>query len=284
MHLQQTKAESLKSGGPQYYFHDLTPVVRDFLRNKGVIPVVLQTPYGIAETTFVAVGKNSKQDEAGHPVPGKVGHDRIQHGIGEAIRKWYDLKTADFSRIDVDVEIHPDGHFIIAPTAIMWRKGKKSHEITKPDRPLSFHHDLQGRLWKDQIASVVAAEPQQAHWIRDQICKIAEDHVPGKEKHVHESDLARAGGALAKLGMQLGPLRVKHYDCVPSVFRFDHFPDYVCPVELKKRSSGFKYQQLRYKPLPRAVVLCIEHDLKNVKPHIDVVELKFLAEYLSKAA
>jgi hypothetical protein len=34
----------------------------------------------------------------------------------------------------------------------------------------------------------------------------------------------------------------------------------------------------RYKPLPRAVVLCLDHDLVNVPDHIDVVELSHFVE------
>jgi len=56
VHLQQTKAGSRATGGPQYYFHDLTEDVREFLRRKGARAVVLQTPYGIVETPFIAVG------------------------------------------------------------------------------------------------------------------------------------------------------------------------------------------------------------------------------------
>jgi hypothetical protein len=48
-------------------------------------------------------------------------------------------------------------------------------------------------------------------------------------------------------------------------------------VEIKKRSHGFNYQIARYLPLPRAVVLCIEHDLTNVPNHIDVIELAHFA-------
>src|SRR5207253_1608673 len=143
-----------------------------------------------------------------------------------------------------------------------------------------FHGDLQSRLWQNQITSVLKRESDQGRWIRDQICGLVGDLSPGKEKNVHESDLARAAGALAKLGMHLGPLRVRHYDCTPSYFRFDGLPEYSCPVELKKRSSGFKYQELRYTPLPRAVVLCLDHDLRNVQSHIDIVELRMLCEYL----
>jgi hypothetical protein len=38
----------------------------------------------------------------------------------------------------------------------------------------------------------------------------------------------------------------------------------------------------RYTVLPRAVVLCLEHDLLNPPDHVDVVELAALAEYLAQ--
>jgi len=51
-------------------------------------------------------------------------------------------------------------------------------------------------------------------------------------------------------------------------------------VEIKKRSSSFSYQITRYTKLPRAVVLCMKHDLVNPPDHIDVLELSALAQYL----
>jgi len=80
MHLQQTKVESRASGGPQYYFHSVSSHVKEFLRKRGACPVVLQTPYGIASSSFTAVGRDHKISEAGKIVAGKVGHDRIQNG------------------------------------------------------------------------------------------------------------------------------------------------------------------------------------------------------------
>ena len=35
MHLQQTKVESRATGGPQYYFHNLTTPVKEFLQKRG---------------------------------------------------------------------------------------------------------------------------------------------------------------------------------------------------------------------------------------------------------
>jgi hypothetical protein len=123
LHLQQTKAGSRASGGPQYYFHGLPRIVKEQLRAKGAFPVVLHTPYGIASSPFLAVDRDHKVGRHGTIVPGKVGHDRIQqaHGsesIGEAIRRWYAVPHGhDFERIDVEVSIHTDGHFILTPLA-----------------------------------------------------------------------------------------------------------------------------------------------------------------------
>src|SRR6266478_4472487 len=119
MHLQQTKSESRASGGPQYYFHTVPPAIKDFLRQRGACPVILETPYGIATSSFLAVGRGHKLTGTGQIIAGSVGHDRIQQGsrqdsIGAAIRHWYAIKTtADFERIDVEVRIHTEGHFIL---------------------------------------------------------------------------------------------------------------------------------------------------------------------------
>src|SRR6266571_447487 len=118
MHLQQTKFESRASGGPQYYFHSIPETIKSFLRKETACPVVLQTPYGIAKSSFMAVDRDHKLDSGNKPVPGKVGHDRIQQAggtqsIGEAIRHWYGLKKGDFEQIDVEAHIHHAGHFIL---------------------------------------------------------------------------------------------------------------------------------------------------------------------------
>src|ERR1051325_2819953 len=101
MHLPQTKTASRATRGPQYYFHSIPGHIKAFLRREGACEVVLQTPYGIAKSSFMAVDRDHKLDRANKPVPGKVGHDRIQQAegtqsIGEAIRHWYGLKTGDF--------------------------------------------------------------------------------------------------------------------------------------------------------------------------------------------
>ena len=81
MHLQQTKDKSRVGGGPQYYLHAIPKPVKEFLRTRGACEVVLQTPYGIAKSPFMAVDKTHKLDD-GHVVPGKVGHDRMHQATG----------------------------------------------------------------------------------------------------------------------------------------------------------------------------------------------------------
>lgn len=94
MHLQQTKAGSRGTGGPQYYFHNIPDYVKEFLRKRGACPVVLQTPYGLAKSSFMAVDKDHKLTKGGEIVSANAQHDRIQRAsgdqsIGEAIRSSY---------------------------------------------------------------------------------------------------------------------------------------------------------------------------------------------------
>jgi hypothetical protein len=73
MHIQQTKDVSLKSGGPQYYLHDVPDHVKEFLRKRGAYRVLLQIPYGIASSSFTAVGRDHKLSKRGRIVAGGVG-------------------------------------------------------------------------------------------------------------------------------------------------------------------------------------------------------------------
>src|SRR5713101_7766740 len=159
MHIQQTKFESRATGGPQYYFHSVPAHVKEFLRKRGACPVVLQTPYGIASSSFMAVDRDHKLGKKGKVVKGKVGHDRIQsatgkESIGEAIRFWYDLKSgSDFERVDLEAVIHPAGHFILIPTAVLMRGAKRPKTLEKVSSPLTFNRDYQSKFWKSQIAA-----------------------------------------------------------------------------------------------------------------------------------
>lgn len=282
MHLQQTKAESRATGGPQYYFHSLDEAVKDFLRRKGACPVVLQTPCGIAPSPFLAVGRDHKLDSGGCVTAGDVGHDRIQQGkasesIGEAIRRWYGLKQGqDFERIDLQVHFHSKGHFILQPTAVTMRGRARSLQLACDSHPLSFHHVHRSKLWQNQLASRHKADSSAVAWAREQIKRVVEDHQRESASRIHEADLLRAAGALAHLGVGLSSYLTSGYDCKDSTFDFRGYPTYTCPVEVKKRSHGFRYQIERYKPLPRVVVLCVEHDLSNTPEDVDVIELATL--------
>ena len=288
MHLQQTKAGSRKTGGPQYFFSDLTGPVHEYLRSHKACPVVLQTPYGIAKSPFVAVDKDHKIGAQGEILPGNAQHDRIQAGgsersIGEEIRYWYGLKSGqDFERIDVEVSIHDEGHFILQPTAVKMRVAKRPIRLEKMPFPLSFHRDHQSKLWREQIDCKREESAADVRFAASILNELVQDHLVKQVRSIHEADLLRAGGALRLLGMKLGSYLVEGYDCLDSHFQFNTLPIYHCPVEIKKRSSGFSYQMARYTQLPRAVVLCMRHDLINPPAHIDVVEIPALAEYLSQ--
>jgi hypothetical protein len=284
VHLQQTKVGSRDTGGPQYYFHSVPAHVKEFLRKRGACPVVLQTPYGIAASSFTAVGRDHKLSAAGKIIEGKVGHDRIQghESIGEAIRHWYGLqKGSDFERIDVEAMIHEDGHFILIPISVTMRGSKRRHVLEKISYPLSFHHDYQSKLWKRQIDKVRSQSAEDISWAAAQIRRILKEHKDTDARNIHEADLLRAAGALSLLGVELGLYLTKGYDCPRSSFHFFSLPSYPCPVEIKKRSSRFDYQITHYVKLPRAVVLCLDHDLVNPPDHVDIVELSALADYLA---
>lgn len=284
MHIAQTKDESRSTGGPQYYLHGVPSHVKSFLRDRGACPVLLQTPYGIATSSFTAVGCHHKLSANGRPVPGRVGHDRIQgpQSIGEAIRYWYGLKPGhDFRRIDLEAVIYRDDHFILIPTRIEMREAKRPIVLERIPFPLSFHRDHQSKFWGKEIDARHEQMPEDVDWAATQIQRIVAEHQQVDVANVHEADLLRAAGALSVLGLDLGLYLTKGYDCPKSSFRFSSLPEYSCPVEVKKRSSRFDYQIACYDELPRAVVLCIQHDLVNPPEHVDVVELATLGKYLA---
>jgi hypothetical protein len=55
MHLQQSKAESRKTGGQQYWLQAMPRWLKNHLDKERACDVVLQTPYGITQTSFVAL-------------------------------------------------------------------------------------------------------------------------------------------------------------------------------------------------------------------------------------
>jgi hypothetical protein len=160
MHLQQTKRASRATGGPQYYFHDLSEPVKLYLREKGAVQVALMTPYGATKSHFVAVSRDSKLSQEQKPVPGEVGHDRIQQGgagesIGEAIRHGYDLPPGDFERIDVDIEIFDD-IFYITPLYFKLAESKKQISIGRIDNPLTFTRHYASQLWVKHLVAATS--------------------------------------------------------------------------------------------------------------------------------
>jgi len=282
VHLQQTKRNSLKTGGPQYYFHDLTGPIKTYLRKEGAVTVALVTPYGATKSDYFALSKDHKFDANRKVVDGKVGHDRIQQGhagesIGESIRNWYNLANSDFERIDVDIEVIED-IFYLTPLRYKFAGSAREYDIARIERPLTFMKDYQSPFWKRQLAHL---ESTIVVWALAEICRVVKDHK-SRVAHIQETDILRAAGPLKHLGMALGAYVGKGYDCFTE-FTFLDYPTYSVPVEIKRHSRGFTYQQKKYgkDELSRAVILCAVHDLKNVPRNIDVVELDALCEHLA---
>jgi hypothetical protein len=288
MHLQQTKRGSIETGGPQYYFHDLSDAVKTYLRAKGAVRVALVTPYGATKTDYFAVSTDRKLNVAQKPVPGNVGHDRIQQGraaqsIGEAIRLWYRLPTGNFERIDVEIDIRDDA-FYLTPLKCKYAGRKKTLEIPMVDRPLTFTDSYISPLWKLQLQAIDKKQRGLVAWSLNEICRVVKDHMPAtKLPHIQEPDILRASGPLKHLGMTLGGYVGKGYDCVTE-FSFLQYPTYSIPVEIKKHSIGFRYQQKKYgkDELSRAVLLCVLHDHKQIAKNIDVIELNAMCAHVNE--
>lgn len=288
MHLQQTKRGSRISGGPQYYFHSLTEAVKTFLRKKGAVKVALVTPYGATPSDFFAVSKAHKLDNALNPVAGNVGHDRIQQGlagesIGEAIRFWYKLPSGDFEKIGLDIEIIDDV-FYLTPLTFKYARTAKEKEIRRIEKPLTFTQDYISPFWKRQIEQLRKGQADLVDWSLDEICRVVKDHRPiSKLPHIQETDILRASGPLKHPGVTLGGYVGKGYDCITE-FSFLDYPVYSAPVEIKRNSRDFKYQQRKYgkEMLSRAVILCAINDHNQIPRNIDVIELEALCQYADR--
>src|SRR5439155_19414115 len=74
MHLQQIKLESRATGGPQYWIQSAPGYSTEYLRRRRACPVVLQTPYGITWSQFVAVHRPRASN------PGRERRHGITHG------------------------------------------------------------------------------------------------------------------------------------------------------------------------------------------------------------
>jgi len=218
-----------------------------------------------------------------------VGHDRIQQGragqsIGEAIRHWYNLPNGDFQRIDVDIEIIEDTLYV-TPLYFKWAHARRQTPIRRIPNSLTFTRDYVSPLWAEQLASVERQNKGIVRWALEEICRVVADHRPqSKIAYVQEPDLLRASGPLSHLGVKLGAYVGKGYDCVGTCFQFLQYPVYSIPLELKKRSRDFSYQEKKYgkEELSRALVLCAFHDHKVLPKHIDVIELEALCQHASR--
>ena len=285
MHLKQSKKDSRETGGQQYWLQGIPAWLKNHLDKEKTCPVVLQTPYGITKTTFTALHPDWKLHSQKGLIAANSQHYRVQAdeagaSIGEAIRHWYGIGgRQDFERVEVEA-IQTKGHFVLVPTAVTMRGTERMKILEKVISPLSFHRDYQSKFWKKQIEVCRKVSANEVAWAGSQIRRVVTDHQNADTKNIHEADLLRAAGALSVFGLDLSLYLTKGYDCPKSRFSFSGLPTYQCPVEIKKRSARFDYQIMRYPELPRAVVLCIEHDLVNPPDHVDVLELSALAEYL----
>lgn len=284
MHIQQSKARSLITGGPQYWFEGEPAHVSGFLEQQKTCPVILMTPYGPVETPFILVHQDFKVQK-GKLIRANAQHHRIQKGqskesIGEAVRRWFGLKHgADFERIELDDSkcFDTQSRLILFPLKVKWRNKTRVETLPAVHAPLSFTTKYQSEFWLKQIAGRRKTNPAALNWSASQIKRFVQRHNPREEK-----DLLRVAGALDHLGLRLGPYMRVGYDCPESAFQFLDFPEYPCPVEIKRSSRGFQYQIKKYDKLPRAVILCVEHNMAHPCEHIDVVEVTALAKFFSQ--
>ena len=288
----QTKQESRKSGGPQYYLHGLEPQTKTFLAKVGKCDVWLGTPYGVVRSGLVAVAKD-KVLEKGKLRPGGVGHDRLQrqqagYSVENEIKNWFcldrrrNLYKLDFRERMYHSPVSGKNAFLFFPEKITF-SGMRSKNLFLYPQPLTFTGNHRSPLITNHLERLAQTDRESILWAHEQIGRVLRDHLEKQVPYTGEEDLLRVGGALAKLGIQLDAYRRKGYDCFESEFTLLGFPSYVCPVEIKKRSSGFDYQILERTWPERATVLCLQHDPGFVPPElVDVIELKALHHHLSR--
>ena len=112
--------------------------------------------------------------------------------------------------------------------------------------PLSFNSQYQSSFWKEQIEHCRKNIPDALNWAAGQIKDFVRERNDPQIRRASEVDLLRLAGAFEHLGVHVGPYLLKGYDCPYSSFQFLDFPKYPCPLEIKNRSSGFKYQIKNY--------------------------------------
>lgn len=275
--IEQTKKNSRKSGGPQYYLQGLTDPTHAALERYERCRVRIWTPYGVVDSGLEAVSSRV----------GKVGHDRIQSGrrtlsVADQIAFWYRLRKAAIERIKFDDSFDRDG-FVILPSYVKF-VGSKPRKTLYPDsRPLTLVNGQCSALWKRLIAES-ATHRAFGPWVQSQISEMVQEHCRASP-HVDERDLLRASGALSHLGMSLGMYRRTGIDCPDATFRVGDLPPYACPVEIEEYSSGFLAAHHRDHRKKRVVLLCMVHDAPEIlRDYIDIIELRELDRVLREVA
>jgi hypothetical protein len=284
MHLQQAKVG--KTGGPQYWLQKAPDHILEHIQRHKKCPVILQTPYGPVETSFNAVDPDHKVVH-GKIVKANAQHYRIQKGeskesIGEAIRHWFALESKhDFERIEIEIAFDKKSRFILIPIEVKWRNRHSSETLPPTKEPLSFTGRFQSELWKRQIELARKSNPNALAWTAAQFKRFTQQYSQPRSKLVSEADLLRLAGAFDHIGVGVGPYLLRGYDCPDSSFQFLSFPEYRCPIEIKKSSRGFGYQIENYAHLPRVVVLCLEHNMQHQHEYVDVLEVNAFARHFS---
>ena len=163
---------------------------------------------------FETVSEAHKLDKDQKPVPGNVGHDRIQQGkaaesIGEAIRYWYGLPAGQFERIDIEIDIIDDA-FYLRPTICKYAETSRSITLAKVERPLTFTRDYISPFWRKQLEGVKKKESRLLEWSVREICRVSKDHRPdSKLPYIQEQDLLSSIGTFAPLRGSTGGIRWK---------------------------------------------------------------------------
>lgn len=139
MHLQQSKAQSRKTGGQQYWLQAMPSWFQNHLDKEKACKVLLQTPYGITRTSFAALHPDWKYNAKSHLVRANAQHYRVQAdedrtSIGEAIRQWFGMrKGKDFETIEIEAAFLSN-EIILIPTALTLRGSGRTQILEKPNQ------------------------------------------------------------------------------------------------------------------------------------------------------
>jgi hypothetical protein len=274
--IEQTKKGSRKSGGPQYYLQDLSEGTKALLERQGRVSVALWSPYGPVIEGLEAVSSRI----------GSVGHDRIQNpsrkgSVADRIAYWYSLTSKNMETIEV--KDFPTGRmpylFLhLRPVSVKPFGGRRQN-LKCDEHPLTVVEGMHSNLVRTHIREMRKSNQLQIPWIREQICRLSEEHA-ARPSNLDERDILRAAGALDTLGITLGPYCGKGIDCVEASFQLGPYPRYPCPIEIEATSKGFQSEHHKKHKNMRLVVLCMSHNAPVITEWHDVLELRALCELL----